>query len=728
VDAQRFLALVSNSSLASLLTGSAPYTVFAPTDAALAALPSSLTADALLQVLQYHFVAGTVLSGSLTNGQVVPTLLYPAGLGGAAQVLRFNVSASYRFVNMANITMPNNTAINGVVHVIDRVLMPPGDIATLLASTPSFSVFNTLLAASGLTSLVTGVNTTLFVPDNTGFTGFDAFTIRYLQRPSMLPILQNIIRYHVVLSNVLYSASIPMGTSSVTLANNVTVTVFKSTAFLSINGVNVTRSDIMASNGVVHVLRTAVIPNMYNFGVIQALAKVNATTFLDLADKAGIAAYLASPEKHTVFAPSDKGFAAVELMPTGADLVQLLKYHIVNGSFITSTLQDRQLLYSNLNLTTLRNNAQRLRVTIDPETGAMGINNVTIQIHNELATNGVVHRLEKVLFPPPDILSRAGQLPQNCSTFVYAAQFAGLAAVFKRPGLTSFIPTNQAFRGLPKNLFKYLMLGSESSQDLNAVLTYHLINQYLIYSPDFPVGTRQYQTQLGQPIILGTLTGPNNRRILRANDANVVFSALASNGVIHVVDEVLIPPYFEFTLKKLLTALDSDLFRKYLTKAKLNEYILSTDPVTFFVPTDKAFTEDTPKLDKLQRNELVQIMANHIVRGKYDTIEPGDKLLTVSGRTLVVSGDPNSNNLFVTLEGNVKEATLAFVIDGAANPALNGDAYQINHVLVREGNDHLEPGTIASVVLLSLLAAVVLVGFAAYVYKQVKDPSYSQLG
>jgi len=157
--------------------------------------------------------------------------------------------------------------------------------------------------------------------------------------------------------------------------------------------------------------------------------------------------------------------------------------------------------------------------------------------------------------------------------------------------------------------------------------------------------------------------------------------------------------------------------------------MVPTDPVTLFVPTDTAFTLDTPNLNSLQKNELTQLMANHIVRGKFDNIEPGDTLTTLSGLTLVVSADPNSNNLYVTLDGNVLPSTLAVIIGGSSNPAINGDVYQISHVLQKEGNQHLEPGTIASIVLLSLLGALIIVGFGAYIYKQVRDPSYyHQLG
>ena len=158
----------------------------------------------------------------------------------------------------------------------------------------------------------------------------------------------------------------------------------------------------------------------------------------------------------------------------------------------------------------------------------------------------------------------------------------------------------------------------------------------------------------------------------------------------------------------------------------MDEFILATDPVTFFVPTDTAFITDTPNLARLQRNELVMLMANHIVRGRVDNLKSGDKLTALSGNTLVVSMDENSNAMYITLEGNVKVETRATMSD--VNPAFNGNVYQINHVLLREGNEHLEPGTVASIVVLSLMMASILVGFGAVIYWKVKNPDYQLWG
>jgi uncharacterized surface protein with fasciclin (FAS1) repeats len=116
-------AAVIAAELADDLSGDGPFTVFAPTDAAFAALPAGvldgLLADptgALAQVLLYHVVSGEALSNSLTNGQTITTL--------QGQDVTVSITGGNVFINNAQVIMADITADNGVVHVIDAVLTP----------------------------------------------------------------------------------------------------------------------------------------------------------------------------------------------------------------------------------------------------------------------------------------------------------------------------------------------------------------------------------------------------------------------------------------------------------------------------------------------------------------------------------------------------------------------------------------------------------------------------
>lgn len=125
------VAAVKAADLAKTLSGPGPYTVFAPTDAAFAALPPGILDKLLLpknkatlaKILTYHVVSGEVLSSDIKAGAV-------ATLEG--KDVDVAVNAGKVTVNAATVTQPDVTASNGVIHVIDAVLLPPDvDLAAL---------------------------------------------------------------------------------------------------------------------------------------------------------------------------------------------------------------------------------------------------------------------------------------------------------------------------------------------------------------------------------------------------------------------------------------------------------------------------------------------------------------------------------------------------------------------------------------------------------------------
>jgi uncharacterized surface protein with fasciclin (FAS1) repeats len=125
-DFTTLVAAVQAAGLVDTLKGEGPFTVFAPTDAAFAALPEG-TVDTLLMpenrgqlvsILTYHVVPGAVMSSDLTEGMTAATVQ-----GGD---VTFTLDGGAK-VNDANITAADIAASNGVIHVIDTVIMPPAN-------------------------------------------------------------------------------------------------------------------------------------------------------------------------------------------------------------------------------------------------------------------------------------------------------------------------------------------------------------------------------------------------------------------------------------------------------------------------------------------------------------------------------------------------------------------------------------------------------------------------
>ncbi len=125
-------AAVTAAGLVDTLKGTGPFTVFAPTDAAFAALPAGVldalllpeNKDALVKILTYHVVSGAVMSGDIADGEVATVEGQKVTLSTANGVT----------VNDATVVQADVVGSNGVIHAIDAVLLPPDvDVAALTA-------------------------------------------------------------------------------------------------------------------------------------------------------------------------------------------------------------------------------------------------------------------------------------------------------------------------------------------------------------------------------------------------------------------------------------------------------------------------------------------------------------------------------------------------------------------------------------------------------------------
>jgi uncharacterized surface protein with fasciclin (FAS1) repeats len=250
--------------LADDLSGPGPFTVFAPTDAAFAALPAGVV-DALLvdptgdlaQILLYHVVSGTALSTSLTDGQTITTL----------QGEDITVTIGMNGVMINNATVADITATNGVVHVIDAVLLPPAPqpTTTVVDVIVNSDVHNTLEAAvvaAGLVETLSGTGPfTVFAPTDAAFEALPAGTVETLLADPTGALTQ-ILLYHVVGAQAL-STDLTNGQTVATLQGQ-TVTVTINAEGVFINNAQVTVADIVTDNGVIHVIDAVLVPQQPN--------------------------------------------------------------------------------------------------------------------------------------------------------------------------------------------------------------------------------------------------------------------------------------------------------------------------------------------------------------------------------------------------------------------------------------------------------------------------------
>lgn len=395
----------------------------------------------------------------------------------------------------------------------------------------------------------------------------------------------------------------------------------------------------------------------------------------------------------TVFPPTDAAFAALPagaldaLMADNTRLRQTLLYHIVPGKLTKAQLAAQ----------TSWRTALGEPLTVRTADGALLLNNTARVIWADRpASNGMVHGIDAVLTPPPvtprqpvppspsiqpgsllDVLNRDPRF----SLFVSQVVTAGMEHLYNRRGpFTIFAPTNAAFEALPGGLLCECLTNHTK---LRQLVLYHMA-QGRLPAADL-TGRSALRTTLGKDVQLavvgGTLTLDGRARVTQSD-------LPAVNGMIHVLDAVLIPPPGDYgppqvarpgegssILHVLYADPRLDRFAGLMSSAGLGDLLTKHGPFTVFAPTNAAFELLSP--DELcpcleNRTFLKQRMLYHIAIGRWDgaAVAGQTQLRTALGKPLTIS----------TLDGRV-------VLDGRAQvvvtdlPAANGVIHVIDVVL-----------------------------------------------
>lgn len=256
-------------------------------------------------------------------------------------------------------------------------------------------------------------------------------------------------------------------------------------------------------------------------------------TLVAAVQAAGLVEALKGPGPFTVFAPTDEAFAKIDkatleslLKPENkAKLAAILTYHVVPGKLMASDVTGAKAL------TTL--GGQRIDIAV--KNGAAMADNAKIVQTDIAASNGVIHVVDTVIMPSTDNIVATADKAGSFKTLIAAAKAAGLVDVLTGEGpLTVFAPTDEAFSKLPAGTLE-MLLKPENKETLAAILKYHVVSGR-VFSPDAVKAGKAATVQGEQLTIKGDGKG------VKINNAFVAMADLdASNGVIHVIDAVLLP-------------------------------------------------------------------------------------------------------------------------------------------------------------------------------------------
>ena len=536
--------------LTDVLTGQGPFTVFAPTNAAFEKLdPTTLntiisTPSLLVSLLQYHVVSGDVQSGDLSNGPV-PTVL-------SGQSIDVSVANGMVTLNgSAKVTTADVIASNGVIHIIDEVLLPEDffaqTIVQLAAGNPDLSILVSALSKPELSDLLAAANDptsdlTVFAPTNAAFEA----VLQALGKSSIddipVELLKEIVTYHL-LGGAVKSDELTNGDVE-TLLPGESVTVDLTNGVM-INNANVTEADVMAVNGVIHVVDAVLLPSFVELAIGTVsevvLFEKDFTVLASALRKAELLDVVSTTDNITVFAPDNAAFVAAGITSLDGlekeDLTPILTYHVLGAKVLSSQLPEsgiaETLSMQNIYLGYLYGG----RVLIN---GLTEIKAVDIE-----KSNGVIHVIDRTLVPPaPDVVSIALALADMgedseftvLTSLLASDEFNDIAEdLINAENITVFAPVDAAFADIAD------VLPTLTEDQIRTILTYHAAGARVF----------SYNLVAGQDIImlnnqtLKVQSISSDNIVLKDKtdaDTNVIeVNIHGSNGVIHAVDKVLLP-------------------------------------------------------------------------------------------------------------------------------------------------------------------------------------------
>lgn len=560
----RFTTLVAAlqaTGLDATLAGTASdFTVFAPTDEAFALLGQE-TIDALLadtetlsDILTYHVISGEV-NASTAIGLAGTTVDMVNG-----DALALSLDGSNLLVNTATVITTDIQTDNGIIHVIDAVLLPPADKAmptsSILETAIANGNFTTLVAALQATSLDTvladeSATFTVFAPTDDAFALIGEETINtLLANPD---VLSNILLQHVIADSAVDSVTAFSlnGANVETVAmTNIALQINATTDLLMFGGANIVMKDIYTNNGIIHVIDAVIvgdidIPAPAMTLVDVAIANGNFTMLVAALQSTGLDTVLSDLDSDfTVFAPSDDAFAKLPAGTldslTSEQLTNILLYHVLSGE----VLADRAITVAQSmeNMITMANSDKASLSFVD---SMLFVNGGKVSTADVMADNGVIHVLDNVLLPPAEMATPIQNIvevavadPDNFSTLVTALTAADLVTTLSDEDamFTVFAPTNAAFAAIDPDALLALLADTDA---LTNVLLTHVVGGATLSSLDaYAANGKMLTTASGTAInvAIDAETG-----MLVIGGANVVISDIyTTNGVIHVIDRVIL--------------------------------------------------------------------------------------------------------------------------------------------------------------------------------------------
>lgn len=432
---------------------------------------------------------------------------------------------------------PAMTSSGGPAPVDPSPPEPAGDLADIVASDPQFSTLFAALHQADLVDLFKGPGPlTVFAPTNAAFNALPAAQLDALLQDKCK--LAEVLKHHVISGSM--SENSLRSTSRVQSLADFPLLIDTSSG-TKVSGSTITTSDLLAANGRIHVIDRVILPPERSILEVVESRPELSTMFKAISDTE-LGDALSGTEPLTLLAPSNSAFLALftnnlELVLEQRDfLLSVLRRQMAQGSLFSSEVED------NLTVPSLIPDYSLIFKVKDD---VIKVNGATLLVRDIVATNGVVHVISRFMSSEPDVADEDVKTrifniiaeSLQFSAFLGAMVDAGLPYIFARlDQATLFLPTDAAFAKLPEGTLDEL-LKPENAELLRKVLLHHVVLEKLPAASLRDKNPAVITSASGLELLLKIDDG------ISVSGASVIQADLdAENGVVHVIDHVILPP------------------------------------------------------------------------------------------------------------------------------------------------------------------------------------------
>ncbi|XP_019379981.1 PREDICTED: periostin isoform X14 [Gavialis gangeticus] len=359
--------------------------------------------------------------------------------------------------------------------------------------------------------------------------------------------------------------------------------------------------------------------------VYGTLGIVGATSTQQYSDMSKLREEIEGKGSFTFFAPSNEAWNLLEpeihknlIDNVNIELYNALHHHMLNKRMLTKDLKNGMTVVSMYN-------DLKLLINHYPN-GVVTVNCARIIHGNQIATNGVIHVIDRVLTPVGNTIQDYLEVEDDLSSLRAASIASGVLDTLGKPGhYTLFAPTNEAFEKLPRGVLERIMGDKVAAE---ALIKFHILNT--LQCSEAIMGGAVYETLEGNTVEVGcdgeSLT-VNGIKMVKNKDI------VTSNGVIHLIDKVLIPDSAKQVLE--LGGAQQTTFTDLMAQLGLASSLRPEGQYTLLAPLNGAFSDDTLRMDQ---RLLKLILQNHVLKVKIGLNElyNGQQLETLGGKLLRV--------------------------------------------------------------------------------------------